>query len=264
MVIFSLLMKRTIQNALAAFTFVFLITGCSSSPVSDEVKQSLMSDLKGRIGDEGVAAEFLNKKGEEFLKNDFSPEAMGITISENEDQDSDALYIELITPLSNIAQTTDNRDYLTFFAHHNHQGLRADAAKNKYLSLENQKFLSDDEAIIVRSYLAANKSLKKEVALKLSEDEAQEVRWVIARNSTYKETWEKLVEDESPYVQEKLATNPIISEKIMLQIAEKSHEMAVLSLLKRTDLSDTVLKKIRLRPEAQIQEKFQKSFPIEE
>lgn len=159
-----------------------------------------------------------------------------------------------VAELMDLAKASTSADELRFFAAHANAGVRSDAAKNAALPPDLQPGLAKDSDWLVRSFLGANPTLNPDIAKELSSDEDPRVRWVVAKNPvTPKEVLQTLAGDSHPEVQKKLAANSALDEELMLTLAESGQEAAVLELLKRKDLPETVQEKIKARPEAAIQ-----------
>ena len=102
-------------------------------------------------------------------------------------------------------------------------------AENQSYPLDKIRVLLGDRSYRVRASLAANPTIDAEVALILANDKDERVRAVIATHSSVlsKETQTDLLHDKSQQVQEALAYNPFLVDKVQIALAKKKNGRVV-------------------------------------
>lgn len=162
--------------------------------------------------------------------------------------------------LDTLARRTKDSDVLSFLSQNQHIGIRSTTAKNPDLSKDDQIRLMTDSESVVRSYLGVNPKLEKEVAEVLANDEEPMVRRVIAANSPHQDILKTFLEDK-PEVQQKLGNNRTLSDELKILISEKSHEEAVVSLLRsHNSIPEEALKNIESNTSGVVQEALKEFY----
>ena len=147
-----------------------------------------------------------------------------------------------------------NQQTLTFLARDSDENIRASAASNTLLTIDQMKKMVKDVNWLVRNNIAINPSTPEELLIYLSADRIMDVRATAAQNPrTPAEALATLAKDKSWEIREAVARNPKLDGKILDELADHWSWLVREAVAKNSNTPTETIERLAQDPDQSVQ-----------